>query len=83
MASFEDIQHQRSLLEIHRRNVRHYQSQLRRLRDATPVGTFTSIKEERDAISRIQQILMGWGEASPSSIEDEIDEWERELGVEE
>src|SRR5437762_8390154 len=61
MASQDDINHQRNLLEINRRNLAHYLRQRDTLGEAyTPPGTLNGVLETRDNIQRIKGILSGW-----------------------
>jgi len=61
MPSQEDIKHQRSLLEINRRNLAHYLRQRDTLGAAyAPPGVANGILEARANIQRIKGILRGW-----------------------
>src|SRR5579859_974279 len=63
MARQDDIQHQRSLLEIHRRTLGHMLRQAAAYGgvDFAPSATTHTIRTARADIERIKEILRGWG----------------------
>ena len=72
MHSQEDIDNQRKLLEINRRNLAHYLSQQTSLGAAyTPPSIVNGIRDSRDSIRRIKGILRDWGEAVEDHPDDE------------
>jgi hypothetical protein len=72
MDSQDDIKHQRSLLEINRRNLAHYLQQRDTLGEAyTPPGTLNGILETRANIKRIKGILIGWNVPADDHPDDE------------
>jgi hypothetical protein len=71
-ASSDDIEHQQSLLRIHRRNLGHYLRQQAQWGEAlVPAAIVNSIDEERDEIRRIKEMLRGWGIAIADHPNDE------------
>ncbi len=61
MPSQRDIDHQQSLLKIHRRNLDHYLTQQATLGTAhTPPGVIHGIESTREQIAQIKQTLRGW-----------------------
>src|SRR6476646_5203610 len=72
MTDQEDIKHQQKLLTIHRRNLANYLSQQTALGTAyTPPGVMNGIRETRDNIRRIKDILRGWNVAVENQPDDE------------
>ncbi len=72
MPTQEDIDQQKTLLNIHRRNLAHY------LKQATfhgqgniPLGTLNGIDSERSEIRRIKGVLRGWKQQVDDHIDDE------------
>lgn len=82
MPTQEDIQHQMNMLEIHRRNIRHYQGQMRMLGPHTPPGVFSGLETERRGVARIKSILRGWDLLVSDTEIDTASGWEIEMGVE-
>jgi hypothetical protein len=63
MTTSEDINHQRNLLAINRRNLAHYLKQQTLLGEAhTPLGVINGILECRANIRHIKGILRNWKE---------------------
>jgi len=74
MATEEEVQEQKGLLETYRRTLQIYLRQQARLGEAhLPPGTIHGIDEARDLIRRIKEVLRQWGK----DIEDHPDDEEQ------
>jgi len=61
-ASPEEIEYQQSLLRVHRRNLGHYLRQQAQWGESlVPAAIVNNIREERNEIRRVKEILRGWG----------------------
>lgn len=74
MPSREDIRHQLQLLEINRRNMRQYMKQVSLVDiHSVSTGIQNGIKETRDNINQIKNILFDWGVTYSNKPEDDYE----------
>src|SRR6266511_5814855 len=72
MPTQEDIDQQKTLLNIHRRNLAHYLKQASfHGQGNIPLGTLNGIDSERSEIRRIKGVLRGWKQQVDDHIDDE------------
>jgi predicted nucleotide-binding protein len=72
MTTQDDIDQQKTLLNIHRRNLAHYLKQASFHGEGNvPLGTLNGIDSERSEIRRIKRVLRNWNQHVEDHIDDE------------